>query len=78
MFLFKYKILNFGFNSFLVLGVVNYFILLINFIFKIKKIIQQKKLTSIDNTFKKISIKFNNKKFFLRLILREESLNYLM
>ena len=70
--------LNFGFNSFLVLGVVNYFILLINFIFKIKKIIQQKKLTSIDNTFKKISIKFNNKKFFLRLILREESLNYLM
>ena len=65
--------LNFGFNSFLVLGVVNYFILLINFILKIKKIIQQKKLTSIDNTFKKISIKFNNKKFFVNI----EKLNYL-
>ena len=65
--------LNFGINTFFVLGTINYIILLFNFILKIKKIIQQKKLTPIDNTFKRISLKFYNNRFFINI----EKLNYL-
>ena len=71
--MYKKFFLNFGINTFLVLGTVNYIILLINFILKIKKVIQQKKLIPIDNTFKKISLKFNNNRFFINI----EKLNYL-
>ena len=71
--MYKKFFLNFGINTFLVLGTVNYIILLINFILKIKKIIQQKKLIPIDNTFKRISLKFNNNRFFINI----EKLNYL-
>ena len=65
--------LNFGINTYRVLGTLNYIILLINSILKIKKIIQQKKLIPIDNTFKKISLKFNSNSFFINI----EKLNYL-
>ena len=57
--------LNFGINTFFVLGAINYIILLFNFILKIKKIIQHKNLIPINNTFDKISLKFNNNRFFV-------------
>jgi FkbM family methyltransferase len=59
--------LNYGINTLRVLGLVNYIILLINTILKMKKIIQQKKLIPIDNTFKKISLKLNKNKFFINI-----------
>ena len=69
----KKLLLNFGINTFFVLGAINYIILLFNFILRIKKIIQQKKLSPIDNTFNRISLKFNNDRFFINI----EKLNYL-
>ena len=69
----KKFLLNFGINTFFVLGAINYIILLFNFILRIKKIIQQKNLIPIDNTFNRISLKFNNNKFFINI----EKLNYL-
>ena len=69
----KKFLLNFGINTFFVLGAINYIILLFNFILRFKKIIQQKKLIPIDNTFNRISLKFNNDRFFINI----EKLNYL-
>ena len=69
----KKFLLNFGINTFFVLGAINYIILLFNFILRIKKIIQQKNLIPLDNTFNRISLKFNNNKFFINI----EKLNYL-
>jgi len=69
----KKFLLNFGINTFFILGAINYIILLFNFILRIKKIIQQKNLIPIDNTFNRISLKFNNNRFFINI----EKLNYL-
>ena len=65
--------LNFGINTYRVLGTLNYIILLTSLLLNIKKIIQQKKLIPIDNTFKKIQLKFNKNKYFINI----EKLNYL-
>ena len=69
----KMFLLNFGINTFFALGAINYIILLFNIILKFKKIIQLKTLVPIENTFKRISLKFNNNRFFINI----ERLNYL-
>ena len=63
----KKFLLNFGRNAFLSLGTINYIILLFNFLLKIKKIFRLKKLTPLDNTFNKISINYNKKKYFINI-----------